>query len=120
MNFQQLRIIRETHRGNYSLTEVASALAPPQSDVSKHLKDIKAELGVELFVRRGKRLLSLIEPRREISWYIEQVLTDNDHLLCRIAKRSFLHGFTYRFIEACRSDLTEPVVKAAIGSLLKS
>ena len=57
MNFQQLRIIRETARRNYNLTEVASALFLAQSGVSKHIKDLEDELGVELFVRRGKRLL---------------------------------------------------------------
>ena len=36
MNFQQLRIIRETARCNFNLTEVASALLTSQSGVSKH------------------------------------------------------------------------------------
>ncbi len=48
MNFQQLRIIRETARCNFNLTEVASALLTSQSGVSKHVKDLEDELGVEL------------------------------------------------------------------------
>ena len=80
MNFQQLRIIRETLRRNYNLTEVASALATSQSGVSKHLKDIETELGVELFVRRGKRLLGLTEPGKEISCYVEQILIDTANI----------------------------------------
>ena len=52
MNFQQLRIIRETVKRNFNLTEVAAALATSQSGVSKHIKDLEDELGVELFVRR--------------------------------------------------------------------
>ena len=59
MNFQQLRIIRETVRRNFNLTEVANALHTSQSGVSKHIKDLEDELGVELFVRKGKRLLGL-------------------------------------------------------------
>ena len=59
MNFQQLRIVRETVRRNYNLTEVANALFTSQSGVSKHIRDLEDEIGVELFVRRGKRLLGL-------------------------------------------------------------
>ena len=51
MNFQQLRIIRETVRCNFNLTEVASRLYTSQSGVSKHIKDLEDELGIELFER---------------------------------------------------------------------
>jgi LysR family cys regulon transcriptional activator len=51
MNFQQLRIIRETVRQNFNLTEVANALYASQSGVSKHIKDLEDELGLELFIR---------------------------------------------------------------------
>ena len=53
MNFQQLRIIRETVRRNFNLTEVANHLYTSQSGVSKHIKDLEDRLGVELYVRRG-------------------------------------------------------------------
>jgi len=65
MNFQQLRIIRETMRRNYNLTEVANALFTSQSGVSKHIKDLEDELGIELFVRRGKRLIGPTKPGEE-------------------------------------------------------
>ena len=55
MNFQQLRIIRETVRCNFNLTEVGNSLFTSQSGVSKHIKDLEDELGVELFIRKGKR-----------------------------------------------------------------
>ena len=48
MNFQQLRIVRETARQNFNLTEVANTLFTSQSGVSKHIKDLEEELGVEL------------------------------------------------------------------------
>jgi len=67
MNFQQLRIIRETVRRGFNLTEVANALFTSQSGVSKHIKDLEDELGIELFVRKGKRLLSSPRPAR--SWW---------------------------------------------------
>lgn len=76
MNFQQLRIIRETVRCNFNLTEVANRLYTSQSGVSKHIKDLEDELGVELFVRKGKRLLGMTEPGREMVKIVERLLLD--------------------------------------------
>ena len=76
MNFQQLRIIRETMRRNYNLTEVAGALFTSQSGVSKHIKDLEDELGIELFVRRGKRLLGPTEPGQELARIVERMLLE--------------------------------------------
>ncbi|HVJ76289.1 MAG TPA: CysB family HTH-type transcriptional regulator [Hyphomicrobium sp.] len=80
MNFQQLRIIRETLRRNFNLTEVANALYTSQSGVSKHIKDLEDELGVELFVRRGKRLLGLTEPGKELAQIVDRILLDTANI----------------------------------------
>jgi LysR family cys regulon transcriptional activator len=80
MNFQQLRIIRETVRRSFNLTEVANALHTSQSGVSKHIKDLEDELGVELFVRRGKRLLGLTEPGQELVGIVERILLDTQNI----------------------------------------
>jgi LysR family cys regulon transcriptional activator len=76
MNFQQLRIIRETVRRNYNLTEVGNALYTSQSGVSKHIKDLEDELGIELFIRKGKRLLGLTDPGKELLGIVERMLLD--------------------------------------------
>jgi LysR family transcriptional regulator, cys regulon transcriptional activator len=80
VNFQQLRIIRETLRRNFNLTEVANALYTSQSGVSKHIKDLEDELGVELFVRRGKRLLGLTEPGKELALIVDRILLDTANI----------------------------------------
>src|SRR5262245_26135109 len=80
MNFQQLRIIREAVRRDFNLTEVANALYTSQSGVSKHLKDIEEELGIELFVRRGKRLTGLTELGKEIVGIVERMLLDASNI----------------------------------------
>jgi LysR family cys regulon transcriptional activator len=80
MNFQQLRIIRETVKRSFNLTDVANALYTSQSGVSKHIKDLEDELGVELFVRRGKRLLGLTEPGRELVGIVERILLDTQNI----------------------------------------
>jgi LysR family cys regulon transcriptional activator len=76
VNFQQLRIVREAGRRNFNLTEVAAALFTSQSGVSKHIKDLEDELGIELFVRRGKRLLGLTDPGKELVAIVERLLLD--------------------------------------------
>ncbi|WP_295445372.1 CysB family HTH-type transcriptional regulator [uncultured Thiodictyon sp.] len=80
MNFQQLRILRATVRNNFNLTEVANALFTAQSGVSKHIKDLEDELGVEIFVRRGKRLLGLTEPGKELLPIVERILLDTANI----------------------------------------
>jgi len=80
MNLRQLRIVRETVTRNFNLTEVAAALYTSQSGVSKHIKDLEDELGVELFVRKGKRLLGLTEPGQELLQVVERMLLDAKNL----------------------------------------
>ncbi len=80
MNFQQLRIVREAVQRNFNLTEVANALYTSQSGVSKHLRDLEDELGVELFVRRGKRLLGLTEPGKALVGIVERILLDASNI----------------------------------------
>lgn len=76
MNLQQLRIVRETVRRNFNLTEVANALYTSQSGVSRHLLDLEDELGVQLFVRRGKRLTGLTGPGAELVPIVERIVLD--------------------------------------------
>jgi len=79
MNFQQLRIIRETVRQDFNLTTVANTLFTSQPGVSKHIKDLEDELGIEIFVRRGKRLLGLTEPGKELLTVVERILLDTQN-----------------------------------------
>ncbi len=90
MNFQQLRIIRETVRQGFNLTEVANALYTSQSGVSKHIKDLEDELGIELFVRKGKRFLGLTPPGEELVGIVERMLLDASNI------RNLAQQFTQR------------------------
>jgi len=80
MNFQQLRIVRETIRRDFNLTDVAAALYTSQPGVSKHIRDLEDELGLEVFVRRGKRLLGLTPAGRELAEVMERILIDSQNL----------------------------------------
>ena len=76
MNLQQLKIVIETVKQNFNLTEVANSLFTSQSGISKHIKDLEDELGVELFVRKGKRFLGLTDPGKELIQIAERMLLD--------------------------------------------
>ncbi|MEY4591321.1 MAG: transcriptional regulator CysB-like protein, partial [Pseudomonadota bacterium] len=80
MNLQQLRIFREAIRQDFNLTEVANVLYTSQPGVSKHIKDLEDELGVEIFERRGKRLLGLTGPGKEMASVVERILLDTQNL----------------------------------------
>ncbi len=80
MNFQQLRYVRETVRQGLNLTEAANRLFTSQPGVSKQIRELEDELGVEIFVRRGKRLVSLTEPGKAVLQIIERVLLEAENL----------------------------------------
>src|SRR3989338_4198314 len=87
MNFQQLRSVREAVRRGFNLTEVANALHTSQPGVSRHIRELEDELGIELFVRAGKRLTGLTVPGAEVLPIIERLLADSENL--RNASRDF-------------------------------
>ncbi len=76
MNFQQLKIIREAARQDYNLTEVANILYTSQSGVSRHIRELEDELGIEIFIRRGKRLLGMTEPGKALLIIAERILNE--------------------------------------------
>lgn len=80
VNFQQLRSVREAVRRGFNLTEVAAALHTSQPGVSRQIRELEDELGVELFVRAGKRLTGLTEPGRAVLAIVERLLQDAENL----------------------------------------
>ena len=80
MNFQQLRSVREAVRCGFNLTEVAKVLHTSQPGVSRQIRELEEELGVDLFVRAGKRLTSLTEVGTLIVPIIENMLKDAESL----------------------------------------
>ena len=61
MNIQQLRLVHETVRQQFNLTQASAELNTSQSGASKHIRDLEAELGIDVFQRKGKRLLGLTD-----------------------------------------------------------
>jgi LysR family cys regulon transcriptional activator len=80
MNFQQLRYVRAAVQNDLNLTKVASQLFTSQSGVSKQIKELEAQLQLEIFVRRGKRLTGVTEAGRAVVSVIERLLQEADNL----------------------------------------
>jgi len=80
MNFQQLRSIREASRRGFNLTEVANVLFTSQPGVSRQIRELEEELGVDIFERNGKRLTGLTEPGKGILPIIERLLLEAENL----------------------------------------
>ena len=80
MNFQQLRSIREAARRGFNLTDVANVLCTSQPGVSRQIRELEDELGVEIFERNGKRLTGLTEPGKGILQIIERLLLEAENL----------------------------------------
>ncbi|MDY0105841.1 MAG: CysB family HTH-type transcriptional regulator [Giesbergeria sp.] len=80
MNFQQLRSVRETVRCGFNLTEVAAMLYTSQPGVSRQIRELEEELGVDVFVRSGKRLTGLTPPGAALLPIVERLLLDADNL----------------------------------------
>jgi LysR family cys regulon transcriptional activator len=87
MNFQQLRSVREAVRRGFNLTEVAHALHTSQPGVSRQIRELEEELGIDLFVRAGKRLTGLTDPGQQVLPIIERLLTDAENL--RLASKDY-------------------------------
>ena len=80
MNFQQLRSVREAIRQGFNLTTAAEALHTSQPGVSRQIRELEDELGIEIFVRAGKRLTGLTPPGETVLPIIERLLQEADNL----------------------------------------
>jgi len=76
VNFQQLRALRETVRRGLNLTAAAEVLFTSQPALSKQIRELEEELGVQLFVRHGKRYTQLTEAGEQILAAAERVLDE--------------------------------------------
>jgi DNA-binding transcriptional LysR family regulator len=80
MNIQQLRYVREIARRDLNLTQAAEALHTSQPGVSRQVRELEEELGVDLFVRQGKRLTAMTPAGIAALQICERALSEIDNL----------------------------------------
>ncbi len=76
MNLHQLRFVQEAVRRNLNLTETAKALYTSQPGISKAILELEEELGIDIFVRHGKRLRRVTEPGQQVLKSVEVILRE--------------------------------------------
>jgi LysR family transcriptional regulator, cys regulon transcriptional activator len=80
MKLQQLRYLCEVARRGLNLSDAAAALYTSQPGISKQIRLLEDELGVDILVRNGKRVVGVTEPGRLILAIAERILKDTENL----------------------------------------
>ncbi|TAG46354.1 MAG: CysB family HTH-type transcriptional regulator [Betaproteobacteria bacterium] len=65
MNLQQIKFLCAVVDSGFSVSDAANAQFTTQPVVSKHIKALEGELGLEIFERRGKRFVGLTRAGEE-------------------------------------------------------
>lgn len=79
MKLQQLRFVLAIADNNLNITKASQVLYTSQPGVSKQLRLLEEELGVEIFSRNGKALVDITENGKVIlekARYIMQTVSD--------------------------------------------
>ncbi len=80
MNLQQLRFLNEIVRQGLKISDAANALYTSQPGVSKQIKLLEEELGIDIFVRNGKRIAAITEPGKAVLEIAQRMLHDAGNL----------------------------------------
>ena len=80
MKLQQLRYLTEVVRRGLNVSEAAAALHTSQPGISKQIRALEDELGIQVFVRHGKRLVSVTEPGKQVVAIAERILSEAQNL----------------------------------------
>jgi LysR family cys regulon transcriptional activator len=80
MNLQQLRYLNEIVRCGLNISDAANALYTSQPGVSKQIKLLEEELGIDIFVRNGKRIVAITGPGKAVLGIAQRVLHETENL----------------------------------------
>src|SRR5688572_11684584 len=80
MKLQQLRYLTEVARRGLNVSEAAEALHTSQPGVSKQIRALEDELGIQVFARHGKRLVAVTEPGKAVIAIAERILAEASNL----------------------------------------
>ncbi|MGQ0750858.1 MAG: CysB family HTH-type transcriptional regulator [Betaproteobacteria bacterium] len=80
MKLQQLRYLHEVCRSGLNLSEAALRLHTSQPGISKQIRLLEDELGVQILVRNGKRVVDVTEPGRLVVDIAARILRETDNL----------------------------------------
>jgi len=90
MKLQQLRYFFEIDKQQLNISRAASILCTSQSGVSKQIKLLEQELGVELFERNGRKITSLTKAGEQILILAKETLDTIDAI--KLTADEFTHN----------------------------
>ncbi len=80
MKLQQLRYLNEVTNQDLNLSKAAKKLHTSQPGISKQIQLLEEELGVEIFIRNGKRMVSITPPGQTILEIARKILREAKNL----------------------------------------
>ena len=80
MNLQQLHFLNEIVRNDLNISKAAESLYISQPGISKQIKQLEDELGMQIFVRSGKRIVAVSEPGMAVLEIAQRMLHDAGNL----------------------------------------
>ena len=80
MKLQQLRYLCEVARQGLNVSTAAERLHTSQPGVSKAIRQLETELGVDVYVRNGKRVTGVTKPGRTVLEIAERILREAANL----------------------------------------
>lgn len=80
MKLQQLRYLVEVAKQGLNVSEAAEKLHTSQPGISKQIRLLEDELGIQVFIRNGKRVVSVSEPGKEVLKIAERILREAQNL----------------------------------------
>lgn len=80
MKLQQLRYLVEVAKQGLNVSEAAEKLHTSQPGISKQIRLLEDELGIQVFIRNGKRVVAVSEPGKEVLRISERILREAQNL----------------------------------------
>ena len=115
MNLRQLRYISAVVRHGLNVSAAAESLYTSQPGVSKQVRQLEDELGVQIFERTGKQLTRVTEAGRAIIELADRALIEVDTL--RRAAQEFSDPASGRLAIATTHTQARYVLPAVLGRL---
>ncbi|MBV7315134.1 HTH-type transcriptional regulator CysB [Shewanella sp. NIFS-20-20] len=113
MKLQQLRYIAEVVNHNLNVSATADALYTSQPGVSKQVRMLEDELGIQIFQRSGKHLTHVTEAGEQVIAIANDILNKVDCI------KSVAHEFTCPDQGHLRLATTETLARYALPQVIK-
>jgi len=114
MNLKQLQLICEMVNNDYNVSRTADSLFTTQPAISTQIKNLENELSLKLFVRKGKRIISLTPAGEEIYEHAQNAIISTR------AIKSIAQEYTSKDKGTLRIATTHTQARYALPKVIKA